>query len=230
MVPFNSCIPVKCITDHLNNTTDAIVKCTKSGAWELPSSCKNIYCSNLQVPNGMSVKYNSPNTQTHNPGSTAVFLCSDDQFLIGNDSVICTSEGIWSGPIPKCANHIKMELQIGKNASMVCKKSAGSPGCTVISWLFNGKLINHANNHHLPHVIIYKNILSINKFNESAEGLYECYCFNLILQHMTTLAFNVILKTDKVQLTTWKQGNNNENNKVQTAQYKTHGRLRNKRH
>ena len=35
-------------------------------------------------------------------GSEAVYVCNDGYNLMGNETRVCQSEGIWSGSIPQC--------------------------------------------------------------------------------------------------------------------------------
>lgn len=75
------------------------LSCGSAGSWQgtMPQ-CRGVLCSSLSLGNG-SVAYSSASRRYP---STANFSCDANRFLAGASSLVCQTDGSWSGSVPDC--------------------------------------------------------------------------------------------------------------------------------
>lgn len=72
--------------------------CGEDGSWghEAPV-CRQITCPDIEVLENVIVNHGDQKV-----GAMAKFTCAKGRYLVGNDTRICKSNGIWAGKNPIC--------------------------------------------------------------------------------------------------------------------------------
>ncbi|KAF1658729.1 Complement receptor type 2, partial [Aptenodytes patagonicus] len=80
---------------------NAIVFCRASGNWSQPGPrCEEVTCP--QPPNIANGLHSGQSLDKFPLGVTVYYGCKDGYELIGNVSINCTEDGLWSKPLPRC--------------------------------------------------------------------------------------------------------------------------------
>lgn len=77
-----------------------VLSCGLGGKWtEKPPVCRYVDCGTPARPDRGNLKILSNSTTV---GAKVKYFCDEDYWLVGNDELVCTKEGKWSGNTPQC--------------------------------------------------------------------------------------------------------------------------------
>ncbi|NXN33577.1 CR2 protein, partial [Nycticryphes semicollaris] len=80
---------------------NVFVFCRVSGNWSQPiPHCEEVTCP--QPPNIANGQHNGRSLDKFSRGVTVYYSCRDGYELVGNMSISCTENGLWSRPLPRC--------------------------------------------------------------------------------------------------------------------------------
>ncbi|XP_048353504.1 E-selectin isoform X1 [Sphaerodactylus townsendi] len=98
---YNSSCRVQCVEGY-KPTVNEPIWCTSSGIWSTPTPmCKAVKCEMVPQPeNGFANCSHADSELAFN--STCRFGCEEGYTLRGSSQIQCSSQGIWSAPIPHC--------------------------------------------------------------------------------------------------------------------------------
>ncbi|XP_060591770.1 fibrillin-1-like [Ruditapes philippinarum] len=125
---FGDIVDVSCDTGYDLNSSN-VITCLSNGHWSETPYCKIVYCNDLEQPDNGAM--NATNGTTFN--SRVRFRCNTDFLLVGSETVVCQSDGKWSGDTPRCvakspngghctsSEYCLLEGSVCENSVCVCK-------------------------------------------------------------------------------------------------------------
>ncbi|NXJ67166.1 CR2 protein, partial [Rostratula benghalensis] len=80
---------------------NALVFCRALGNWSRPvPRCEEVTCP--QPPNIANGQHSGESLDKFSRGVTVSYSCRDGYELVGNVSISCAENGLWSWPLPRC--------------------------------------------------------------------------------------------------------------------------------
>ncbi|XP_071491017.1 LOW QUALITY PROTEIN: sushi, von Willebrand factor type A, EGF and pentraxin domain-containing protein 1-like [Diadema antillarum] len=107
---YGDIVQISC-TEGFKSDTIRQMECTALGTW-MPKniSCEPIFCPPVQAPeNGIIV------SGSQRWGEELMIGCVEGYRLVGNESILCTGDGVWIGGVPECVVITCEALQTPEN-------------------------------------------------------------------------------------------------------------------